>query len=354
MIVLKEAKRWRYWQPKKRYLIDDQWVDCPMNPVRLPDDDSWPVVALRLNDELDKWRAGKIVKKGPAPETVSWLIAEYKRDAVFKGLAPSTQKLYGYYFPVIEEFIGDIPANKVSRAQARDIYNTFVDTHIRKASQIVQVARPLFNFGRDVYPNLITENPFEGMGVKKAKPRQTIVPAEAIETAKIKAIGMGLKSVAYAIQLGYDAGQRPGDIRMLQRKDYDGEWLRVRQSKTSAVVDIPVYKMPALKAMLDQLGHDSTLILHEERTGQPYSKDMLCRRVREVFIAAGIGGDIQFRDLRRTAVVRLAEAGCEIAEICAITGHSLREATQILEVYLPRTRRMAENAADKVQKLEPR
>ena len=34
----------------------------------------------------------------------------------------------------------------------------------------------------------------------------------------------------------------------------------------------------------------------------------------------------------------LAEAGCTVPEIAAVTGHSLKHVTHILEVYLSRTR----------------
>jgi hypothetical protein len=46
-------------------------------------------------------------------------------------------------------------------------------------------------------------------------------------------------------------------------------------------------------------------------------------------------------DLRRTAVVHLARAGCSVPEIAAITGHSISRTVSILEVYLPRDAQMA-------------
>ena len=53
-------------------------------------------------------------------------------------------------------------------------------------------------------------------------------------------------------------------------------------------------------------------------------------------------------DLRRTAVVRLAEAGCTPPEISAITGHDLDATMAILEVYMPRTLPLATAAIDKL------
>ena len=48
-------------------------------------------------------------------------------------------------------------------------------------------------------------------------------------------------------------------------------------------------------------------------------------------------------------MVFLAEAGCSIPEIAAITGHSLRTATQILETYLPPNSAMAKNAITRLE-----
>jgi len=50
---------------------------------------------------------------------------------------------------------------------------------------------------------------------------------------------------------------------------------------------------------------------------------------RKACARAGITG-LTFHDLHGTAVTRLAEAECEVPEIAAITGHSLRDAATIL------------------------
>lgn len=352
-----KGKLYRYWQPKSKYLVAGEMHKCPFpsykfSPIAISDKDNTLGDVIMKCDELyrqlEKWRSGGETKLTHDHGTVGWLITEYKKDERFTRLESTTQKTYLLYFEKLME-ISDLPVSGITRMDAREIYKSYVDGSTT-AGKLAQHSRILFNFGKDI--GLITINPWEDMRIPKPKARQTIIPKEIIEQAVIKANEMGLTSIGRSIMLGYHAGQRPGDIRLLPRNNYDGKWLTVSQNKTKAKVFIPVYKLPELKKALDGISQDSILFLHEERTGNPYSKDMLCRRVREVFIAAGIGSEYQFRDLRRTAVVRLAEAGCEIPEICAITGHKLKEATQILEVYLPRTRRMAENALDKVVKLE--
>ena len=47
----------------------------------------------------------------------------------------------------------------------------------------------------------------------------------------------------------------------------------------------------------------------------------------------------------------LAEAGATVPEIAAVTGHSLNHASRILEVYLSRTRSLADAA---IMKLDER
>jgi integrase len=66
---------------------------------------------------------------------------------------------------------------------------------------------------------------------------------------------------------------------------------------------------------------------------------------------AGIG-DLTFRDLRGTAVVRLAIAGATVPQIATFTGHSLKDVEAILDAhYLGRDIQLAEAA---VLKLEAR
>ncbi len=56
---------------------------------------------------------------------------------------------------------------------------------------------------------------------------------------------------------------------------------------------------------------------------------------------------LQARDLRRTAIVLMGEAGCTEAQIAAVSGHSIEGTRQILETYLVRTAKMGRAAIRK-------
>ena len=51
-------------------------------------------------------------------------------------------------------------------------------------------------------------------------------------------------------------------------------------------------------------------------------------------------------------MVRMAEAGAEDIHIAAVSGHSIQKTRAILETYIPRTRKMAEQAVLKWEKSE--
>lgn len=54
----------------------------------------------------------------------------------------------------------------------------------------------------------------------------------------------------------------------------------------------------------------------------------------------GIRG-LQRRDLRRTGIVRVAEAGCPTPSIAAVSGHSIDYCQRIIDTYLPRRTEVA-------------
>lgn len=142
-----------------------------------------------------------------------------------------------------------------------------------------------------------------------------------------------------------------GTILRLAWSSYDGSFVKLRQRKTGKPVEIPVTE--ELKISLDQTPCNSPNIVVNEVTGRPYKEDHFRHEFARIRKKAGLEG-LWFMDLRRTAVVRLAEAECSIPEMASITGHELDRTTKILETYLPRTSVMASNAITKLEKYKKR
>jgi integrase len=153
-----------------------------------------------------------------------------------------------------------------------------------------------------------------------------------------------------ALILGMHTGQRQGDLRKLPWSAYDGERITLKQSKSKGKTIVSIRCTRALRTMLDLMAEDKKgpLILTLP-SGRARKKRYFNEHWNEAAKAAGIT-DLHFHDLRGTAITMLAEAGCTVPEIAAVTGHSLKHVTHILEVYLSRTKALADAAIFKLDR----
>jgi integrase len=154
-------------------------------------------------------------------------------------------------------------------------------------------------------------------------------------------------SVGLAVRIGANTAQRLGDILRMTWNQYDGTRIRLKQRKTGAFLDIPVTE--DLKAALDAAPRLSPVIVVDEYTGKPWQVGPFERTFRKIKLSAGIPDDLQFRDLRRTATVRLAEAECAPPLIAAIGGWSMTSLMKMLDIYMPRNTAMARQAIAKLE-----
>lgn len=102
-----------------------------------------------------------------------------------------------------------------------------------------------------------------------------------------------------------------------------GDTIRVKQAKTVAHLVIPMH--PDLSSVLKKLPKDVLAFLTTEY-GKPFKDGAAFgNQYREWCKSADVKGR-RAHGLRKSAAVRLAEAGCSSEEVAAITGHaSLRE-----------------------------
>jgi integrase len=159
-----------------------------------------------------------------------------------------------------------------------------------------------------------------------------------------------LSKASHALSLAFHiavwTGQRQGDLLTLTWIAYDGANIKLRQSKTGRYVLIPVGA--PLKAMLDAESRRAVTILTTQ-AGMTWTADGFGASWRKASRRVGING-ITFHDLRGTAVLRLALAGCTVPEIATITGHSIRDVHSILDSnYFHRVVALAESAIRKLE-----
>jgi integrase len=126
-----------------------------------------------------------------------------------------------------------------------------------------------------------------------------------------------------ALALGVFTAQRRGDVIRVGRQHIREGVLTVRQQKTGVTLAIPVHPDLAGIIAASSTGH---LTLLTTKTGKSYEADDFSEQFRIWCNAAGLPQRCVFHGLRKAACRRLAELGCTVHEIAAISGHkSLKE-----------------------------
>ena len=144
--------------------------------------------------------------------------------------------------------------------------------------------------------------------------------------------------------------QRPTDVLRMAWPQYSGSAIRLRQQKTGALLDIPVH--PLLRDHLDGMPRSASTLTIVAFRGRPVNYQRFNERYRRIADRAEI--DAQARDLRRTAMLRMAEAGATVPQIASVSGHSIEATQRILETYLPRNRDLAEIAITRLAEYKKR
>jgi integrase len=266
-----------------------------------------------------------------------------------KPLAQSTAREYKRLLTHLEKKFGTMP---IAALAAPRVVGKFLDyheeiglDHPREADNRLTILAIVFSYAKR--KGLIVRNPLEGFDRLYEGDRSDMI---WMETEIEKFMDGAPIQLQRALILALHTGQRYGDLVRLRWSDYDGTYIRLKQSKTKAKVTVKV--SAALKRMLDSTPKTCLYILARE-DGRPWftEKDdkALGKAWREQMETAGLYHDdpaerLHFNDIRGTSVTLLSEAGCTIQEVASITGHTLKSANQILEKYLSRTQTLSDAA----------
>jgi integrase len=330
---MRETLRFVTARPSKRNPKRWYWQRPGYPLVRLPDDPAARYGRVhQLNAEADAKKPSEA-----AESTVDWFIEKYRQSDRFKGLAPKTQKIYERWLDQFSAWWGKLHPAAITRRVVVDLADSLeTPAHaIACLSSIMEIAR---------YYGLKVDNPCHKLRLKRPKARdQYWLPKD--EDAFLAACDDPKLRLTFFLLL-YTA-QRPTDVLAFTWNQV-GEWIKLRQEKTRALVDFPVHKR--LREELTRAPRDGVMVAFWR--GSAASRYQRFREAfRETCTRAGLD-HLQARDLRRTAVVRLSEAGATVPEIAALTGHTIQRTQEIIDTYYVRTREMAQNAITKWERSE--
>ena len=337
------------------------------------------------NQKLDTWRKGDgphpfdddkpieqsdasatRLRKSLRPGTVDALIARYRAHHKFLNLADSTRRMYNQYLDIISEWAGDLHVLSLDAEMALEFYDRMFEATPTKANHVMTVLRLLYSFAKNRgKTERVPVNPFRDLGLEWKRKKPRIWTPEEVEIFVSYADKLGFWSIGTAVLLNEWIGQRQGDVIRLSRTISPDGSLEFIQSKTDQNVDLPIAIVDKLTTRLQEetarwhaRGILPATLIASERSGRPYNDNTFSHAFRQVRDAVAQDhpdmAGLWFMRLRHTAVVRLGEAGNQIQEVAAVTGHTLQSAHIILERYNVRTRKMARSGLQKRVKAESR
>ena len=307
---------------------------------------------------------------GPGPGSISALIDAYFRSDKFAAKRPKTRQSYAYFLNRFENYLlpsgrrlGDMPAKALEQRHVDRIYNDFqerkpdltqpsgpcgpilVPTKLAQANAIMRTASVIWSFG--LRRKAVTLNPFKEMGKTETAPRSVTWTSEQVGKFVAQAFKDGWASVGAAALLAYELGQRLSDAQLTIRwRNYDEargtirfEQSKSKKAKTKRIVVIPVSDV--LRAVLSRVPKRGELIATREDTGEPWKEDAFSKRAALIRAAAELPEELLVRDMRRSALTELGDAGGTDQQLQAVSGHSDRKTlstytlptgTQALEV----------------------
>ena len=254
--------------------------------------------------------------------SVSDAIARYYADDAFQSLRPTTQKVYRGVLERFRNAYGDDAMRAFDAQRIHKIMNLMREkphaaARLRKLLlQLFIVARreklvpDTFDPVKDTRPPRV-EN-LDADGNERGYHRW-----DEDELAQFEAKHpLGTKPrLAFALLLY--AAQRSVDVRYMTHSTIAGGRIRLKQSKTSNAVNVPVVQ-PLKEAL--EAGPLGELLLLENNRGTAYTAKGFYNLMKRACIAAGLP-HCSAHGLRKAAARRLKERGVDDRDGMAITGH---------------------------------
>jgi len=246
------------------------------------------------------------------PGTVSAAIVGYYYDQSFLALAPSTQRpLRG----ILERFRAEHGDKRIALLQRQHIIALLRSKKRFAARHWLMAIRALMKYAVEI--GLREDNPATGVKLPNLKTDGYHSWTEA-EIAQFQAYhGLGTRARLALTFLLY-TGQRRGDVIRMGRQHIRDGIIHVRQQKTGIELAIPIHG--TLASTIAEAPADHLTFL-TTRNGKPFSPAGFGNYFRDCCNEAGLS-HCSAHGLRKAAARRLAEAGCTMHEIAAITGHA--------------------------------
>jgi integrase len=247
------------------------------------------------------------------PGSLSAAIAGYYGSQAFRSLTGGTPRMRRAILERFRDEHGDKP---IALLPKKFIIAMLDRMEPFAARNWLKAIRHLMRFC--VQHGMVREDPTAGIKLKAVKSDGLHTWSDD-EIAQFEAHHPIASKARLALALGLYTAQRRGDVIRIGRQHIRDGVLTVRQEKTGMALAIPVH--PHLQTIIDAtpIGH---LTLLTTKSGRSYGANDFSEQFRAWCDAACLPKLCTFHGLRKAALTRLADAGCTVHEIAAISGHA--------------------------------
>lgn len=310
----------------------------------------------RYSELLARVESGKAEEEAKAAEPTdrsSWryVIGRYRKSAEFRALADDTQLDYGKTLDLLDEHLGNQPFRLTTPAMIKAVRDDYAATP-RKAHKIKQMASALYTWAQG--ENIVPEGFNPAMKLKRLRTKGGVKEYTCWSPPEHDAFMVGaIEPMQIAAMIARYTGQRARDIPRMVWTDFQGELIRVRQSKTGQPLMIACHStlrayLEALRRRLDSEGRRGALIL-TNANGEAYTANSLGSAIYRDNVRLAKAGKMprgrSIHGLRYMAGAELEEAGATVGEIEAVLGHQ----TMKMAMKYATQRRRARQAIDKME-----
>lgn len=254
-----------------------------------------------------------------APGSVDALAIAYYRSAEFSVLAEMTRRTYRNVLDGLRQEHGHRPVVGLQPEHVRRLVAAKAEKPAA-ANALLKMLRILCRFA--VAEGWRKDDPTRDVRRVRHKSEGFRAWQES-DIAAFEAHHASGSRARLALALLLYTGQRPGDVARMGRQHVRNGRVNIRQAKTGTELSIPVHPELAAALATAPAGHLTFLVTKD---GAGFTPKGFGNWFGECAWAAGVAEGCTAHGLRKAAARRLAEAGCTVHEIAAVTGHkSLRE-----------------------------
>lgn len=274
--------------------------------------------------------------------TISALIAEYYQSSAFTSKAPSTRATYKNQLEAFRSEHGDGPVAEIKAKHIDAILGDVAKKSTAQAHKLRKRLATLFRLA--VKWEYREDNPMLNAERVKHKSKG-FEPWTEADIAKFREHWPEGTSRRIAFEILLFTGLRRSDAVRIGRQHIQGNRIvtKIKKSGDEVEVSIPIH--PEFQSVLDTIKHGHLNFITTER-GAARSEKAFTNWIIDAAREAGLPPHRSPHGLRKSACIRLAEAGCSASEIMSITGH--RNLAEV-ETYVRKTnnKKLADSAVTK-------